>query len=60
MWVDYEPIHKVVRDPRRRKRMISIAEDIAAQRDLCLYHVAKSISKLPLEKRYRNGFPIPK
>ena len=52
MWVDDELIHKVVTDPRRRKRMILIAEDIAAQRGLCLYHVAKSIIKLPFEKKY--------
>jgi hypothetical protein len=55
-----ELIPKVVKDPWQRKRMIYIAEDIAAQYNLCLYRPAQGISKPTFEKKYRDGFLIPK
>jgi hypothetical protein len=55
-----ELIPRVVKDPWQRKRMIYIAEDIAAQYNLCLYRPAQGISKPIFEKKYRDGFLIPK
>ena len=40
--------------------MIYIAEDIATQYNLCLYCPAQGISKPIFEKKYRDGFLIPK
>ena len=54
-----ELIPKVVRDPWQRERMISIAEDIAEQYNLCLYRPAQGISKPTFEKKYKDGFLIP-
>jgi len=54
-----ELIPMVVNCPWQRKRMISIAEDIAAQYSLCLYRPAQGISKPIFEKKYRDGFLIP-
>ena len=54
-------IPKVVRDPKQRKRMISIAEDIAVQHGLCLYRSAKSVISKPLfERIYKDGFLVQK
>jgi hypothetical protein len=50
----------VVKTPWQRKRMISIAEDIAAKYGLCLYRLAQSISKPLFEQRYKDGFLIQK
>ena len=55
-----ELIPRVVKDPWQRKRMIYIAEDIATQYNLCLYCPAQGISKPIFEKKYRDGFLIPK
>jgi hypothetical protein len=55
-----ELIPIVVKCPWQRTRMISIAEDIAAQYSLCLYYPAQDISKPIFEKKYRDGFLIPK